>query len=153
MTTITTIGRITKDVELKKSEKSGCVYANFSLAVNEGIGETQKTMFFECTVFGADAERLIKAKAKKGSLIQVTGKFSVADYVSETTGKSGYNLKLTVLAWSYIPGSNGNGKKDENGETNGNGTDGAEVPNQDPGANPPPDDYDGTTNLDEEGAF
>ena len=147
MTTINAIGRITKDFELKQSEKSGCVYVNFSLAVNDGFGETQKTMFFECAAFGADAERLIKAKAKKGSLIQVTGKFGVSDYVSEKTGASGYNLKLTVLAWSYIPGSNG--KKDANGE-NGNG---AEIPNQDPGANPPPDDYDGTTDLDEEGAF
>jgi len=116
MTTINAIGRITKDFELKKSEKSGCIYANFSLAVNEGFGENQKTMYFECTVFGTDAERMIKAKAKKGSLIQVTGKFGVSYYVNETTGKSGYNLKITVLGWSYIPGSNG--KKDANGESN-----------------------------------
>jgi len=155
MTTINAIGRITKDFELKKSEKSDCIYANFSLAVNEGFGDNQKAMYFECTVFGADAERLIKAKAKKGSLIQVTGKFGVSYYHNEATGKSGYNLKITVLGWSYIPGSNG--KKDANdgnGNSENSATNDAQIPNHDPGPYPPPEhDYDETTNLDEEGAF
>ena len=90
-------------------------------------------------------------KAKKGSLINVTGKFGVSYYTSDKTGKSGYNLKITVLGWRYVPGSNG--KKDTNGES-GNGdngaTDDAQIPNQDPGAYPAPGDYDGETNLDEE---
>jgi single-strand DNA-binding protein len=80
MTTITTIGRITRDLELKTGEKSGCVYTNFSLAVNEGFGDSQKTMFFDCVAFGPDAERLIKAKAQKGSMIQVTGKFGTTEF-------------------------------------------------------------------------
>jgi len=120
MTTITTIGRITKDFKLKTSEKSGCVYANFSLAVNEGYGDKQKTTFFECTVFGPEAERLMKAKAKKGSLIQVTGKFGTTEF-KRANGEQGYSLKITVLAWNYIPGTNGNGQKDANdgGDSNG----------------------------------
>jgi single-stranded DNA-binding protein len=55
MTTITTIGRITKDFELKQSERSDCKYANFSIAVNDGFGDNQTTMFFECTAFNAEA--------------------------------------------------------------------------------------------------
>jgi len=105
MMTITTIGRITKDVELKTSKPNGCVYVNFSLAVNEGYGDKQKTTFFECTVFGADAERLVKAKAKKGSLIQVAGKFGTSEF-NRNDGSQGYSLKITVLAWNYIPGTN-----------------------------------------------
>ena len=155
MTTINTIGRITKDFELKKSEKSGCVYANFSLAVNDGFGKDQKAMYFECTVFGTEAERLIKAKAKKGSLLQVAGKFSVSYYANEATGKSGHNLKITVLGWGYIPGANS--KKDTNGSDGSSESsveNGTHVPNQDPGTYPPPEhDYDETTNLDDEGAF
>lgn len=119
MTTITTIGRITRDFELKTGEKSGCVYANFSLAVNEGYGDSQKATYFECTAFGADAERLVKAKAKKGSLIQVTGKFSTSEFV-RTNGDPGYSLKIIVLAWDYIPV--GSSKKDSNGD---NGADGS----------------------------
>jgi single-strand DNA-binding protein len=141
MTTITTIGRITKDVELKKSEK-GCIYANFSLAVNEGHGDNQKTLFFECTLFNSIAERLAKAKAKKGSLIQVIGDFGTQEF-TRNNGEPGYSLKITVLAWGYIPGSNGgNG----NGSSNGNGTpQSEETPeeNNDTG-------YNGTTNLDDE---
>ena len=34
MTTINAIGKIAKDFELKKSEKSGCVYANFKQTEN-----------------------------------------------------------------------------------------------------------------------
>ena len=161
MTTINTFGRITRDFELKTGEKSGCTYANFSLAVNHGFGNNQKTIFFDCTAFGADAERLIKANAKKGSLINVTGKFDVSEFTRAATNEPGYNLKITVLAWSYIPGANG-GKKDadvnngSNGNESGNGNDSAgsgntPVQNQIPDAYPPVDDYNGMTNLDDEG--
>ena len=146
MTTIITTGRITKDFELRTGEKSGCVYANFSLAVNDGFGSNQKTMYYECTVFGADAERLIKAKAKKGSLIQVNGKFGVSEF-TRTNGELGYSLKITVFAWSYIPGaSNGSNGNGNNGTDSGN----ASVPIQAPEAYQSEGDYNGTTNLDDE---
>jgi len=153
MTTITTIGRITKDFELKKGEKSGCVYANFSLAVNDGFDGGQKTLYYECTVFGADAERLIKAKARKGSLLQVTGKFGVSEF-TRNNGESGYSLKITVLAWSYIPGANG--QKDANGETgnndanNANGNGNSQAPAQNQEAHHPEGDFNGVTNLDDD---
>ena len=151
MTTIITTGRITKDFELRKSD-GGCIYANFSLAVNEGVGEKQKTLYFECTAFGAEAERLVKAKAKKGSLIQVTGKFGVSDYTHTTTGENRYSLKIVILAWGYIPGAGTNGKKDANGVNGNNGADGgnAQIPNQNPEAPYPADDYNGITDLDDD---
>ena len=148
MTTIITTGRITRDFELRKAEKTSCVYANFSLAVNDGFGSNQKTMYYECAVFGVDAERLIKAKAKKGSLIQVTGKFGVSEF-TRTNGETGYSLKITVLAWSYIPVASGG---------NSNGNSGAEsnitpVPNQASETYYPEVDYNGTTNLDDDLPF
>ena len=145
MTTITTIGRITRDFELKTAEKSSSIYASFSLAVNEGYGKNQKTTFYECTIFGSDAERLIKAKARKGSLIQVTGKFGTSEF-TRANGEKGYSLKITVLAWSYIPGASS--QKDDSG---GNDTYVAnvQVPNSAPEAHFPEGDY-GITNLDDE---
>ena len=112
-------GRIVRDFELKKSEKSGCVYVNFSLAVNEGFGEKQKTTYFECTAFGPVAERLVKAKAKKGSLIHVGGEFGTSEF-TRNNGEPGYSLKITVHSWSYVPVANANGQKDASG-TNGTG--------------------------------
>jgi len=151
MTTITTIGRITKDFELKRSESSGCVYANFSLAVNEGYGDNQKTTFFECVVFGADAERLVKAKAKKGSLIQVAGKFGTSEF-TRNDGRLGYNLKITVLAWSYIPGA---GSQKESGDANGvhataTADDSTQASAQNPEAHCPDENYHGIMNLDDD---
>jgi single-strand DNA-binding protein len=149
MMTITTNGRITKDFELKTSEKSGCLFANFSLAVNEGFGDIQKTTFFDCIVFGADAERLIKAKAKKGSLVQVTGKFGTTEF-TRRSGEPGYSLTITVLAWSYIPGTGGH--KDANG-TNGNsdadGND-TQVPDQNTEEQQPDEDGYVAINLDDD---
>ena len=148
MTTITTIGRITKDFELKKSD-GGCVYANFSIAVNEGFGDKQKATYFECTAFGREAERLVKAKAKKGSLIQVTGQFGTSEF-TRNNGELGYSLKITVHAWGYIPGTNG--QKDANGANGNNGSNGedAQIPNQNPEETYPGEDQNGITNLDDD---
>lgn len=147
MMTINAIGRITKDFALKTGEKSGCVYANFSIAVNEGFGEKQKTTYFECTVFGADAERLIKAKAKKGSQLQITGKFGFSEF-TRNNGEPGYSLNITVLAWSYIPGTGG--KKDENSANDNGGFVADTSAEANVGENPAGDDFPGVMNLDDD---
>jgi single-stranded DNA-binding protein len=100
-------------------------------------------MFFECTVFGPVAERLVKAKAKRGSLIQVTGEFGTQEF-TRNNGEPGYSLRITVLAWGYIPGSN-SGQKDASG-SNGNGVPISEEASEDNHS----EDYNGTMNLDDE---
>ena len=149
MTTVITIGRITKDFELRKSEKSGCVYANFSLAVKEGRGSKQKTVYYECTAFGPVAELLVKAKAKKGSLVQITGELGTSEF-TRNSGKLGYSLTITVHAWSYIPGSSSGqkstGNNGENNDTGGN----TQTPSQNSEVDHSEEDYDGEINLDDE---
>jgi len=129
--------------ELKKSEKSGCVYANFSIAVNEGFGDKQKTTYFECTVFGAEDERLQKAKAKKGSQLQITGKFGTSEF-ERKDGTPGHSLTILVLAWSYIPGTGG--QKDANGGTAAT----AQAAGSNVGENPAGDDFPGVMHLDDD---
>ncbi|MCL2873854.1 MAG: single-stranded DNA-binding protein [Defluviitaleaceae bacterium] len=124
MMTITGFGRITKDLELKKGKESGCVYVNFSLAVNEVISGKQKVTYYECTAFGTEAERLVNAKAKKGSVIQVTGKLGTSEFTRDN-GQLGYSLKINVHAWSYIP----NGKKDTDSSKDTNNSNG-QTPDQ-----------------------
>lgn len=101
--TLAVTGRVTKNLELKKTNK--CEYVSFKLVVNEGYGENKTTTFFDCIAFGVEAERLVKAKVKQGSVIQMTGKFSQGEYVKDGVKHS--NLKLTVLWWSYTPSSGG----------------------------------------------
>lgn len=150
MTTINTIGRITKNLELRKGEQSGCSYVNFSLAVNDGIGSDKKTIYFECTVFGTDAERLVKAKAKKGSLIQVTGKFSTVEF-TRNNGEPGYSLKITVYAWSYIPGVK-SGQKETSDDTENDDVNAgnAQTLDKNQEISRPMEYYNGVTNLDDD---
>ena len=130
MIPINPIGRITNDLELKTIQSSGVNYANFGLAVNYGYGDKLKPIFFDCSIYGDDAVRMIKAKAKKGSLIQVSGAFGVSEFPRQNDGGIGYKLKIKVNGWSYIPGTGGGNSSDK-----GNSEDGSI--NEKPASEPP----------------
>lgn len=101
-TPVALVGRVTKDVELKTSA-GGTKYVQFSLAVNKGYGEQQHPNFYQCSLFEEAAERIIKAKVKKGSLITVIGDLDVQDYQNPTTNQLATFLKVKVYDWDYIP--------------------------------------------------
>ena len=115
MTTINTIGRVTKDVELKKTKDGSNVFVNLSVAVNEGFGDKQRTIYYSVIIFGADAERLIKAKVKKGSLLNISGRFSLSEYTKKD-GTLSYSLNITDALWSYVPGAASQSKDSSNNE-------------------------------------
>lgn len=73
------IGRITADLELKTSEKSN-PYVRFDIAENIGSRQALHTQYFQVCAWGEDAIRLMKAHAKKGSLIWVTGSLELEPY-------------------------------------------------------------------------
>lgn len=100
---INVIGRITQDFELKTSD-SGVDYAHFSLVTNKGQGKNRKTYYLKCTVYEALARKLVKARAKAGSHIYVTGGLSTADF-RRNNGELGYELLISVHDWSYVSGS------------------------------------------------
>lgn len=88
MAQVNVIGRITADLELKTSEKSN-PYVRFDIAENIGSRQTLHTQYFQVCAWGEDANRLMKAHAKKGSLIkrlnselEKAGKLTVAGKVS-----------------------------------------------------------------------
>ena len=122
MIPINPIGRITNDLELKTIQSSGVNYVNFGLAVSDGYGYKQKTIFFDCSIYGDDAVRMVKAKAKKGSLIQVNGAFGVSEFPRQNDGGTGYKLKIKVNGWSYIPGTSADSGKNSDGRNIEDGT-------------------------------
>ena len=66
MLTVTSIGRVTADLEPKKSEKTGNEYLRFGLAVNKGYSDNQRTVFLQCMLYGEQqAQRMINAKVQK----------------------------------------------------------------------------------------
>lgn len=70
-------GRLTKDIDLKKTS-NGKDVANFSLAVKEG---TNKTLFMNCTAWDKTAS-LMHQYLNKGSLILVEGRLDKNKYTS-----------------------------------------------------------------------
>ena len=72
--TITTIGRVTADLELKTSQNGkNTKYIQFGFAVNKGYGDDTHANFYSCVLYGEAAQRMMDAKVKKGSLIQIVG--------------------------------------------------------------------------------
>ena len=101
------IGRVTKDLEPKTSE-SGVTYVNFDVAENTGFGERTKTVFHRCTIFGEDlVNRIVKAKVKKGSLLQVVGEQSLDAYVRDSDGKAVPSSNIDVWHWNYVSAGSG----------------------------------------------
>ena len=67
MLTITGTGRVTAELNPQKSAKNGVDYLRFSIAVNKGYGEKQKTVFLQCSLIGEQqVQRMVNAKVKKG---------------------------------------------------------------------------------------
>lgn len=75
-------GRLTKDVELRKSNEGNAI-ANFDLAVDNPRKEadgTRGTSFFPVKLFGASAENLAKF-VKKGSAVAVDGSIQQRNFM------------------------------------------------------------------------
>lgn len=93
MAQVNVIGRITVDLELKTSEKSN-PYVRFDIAENIGSRQTLHTQYFQVCAWGEDANRLMKAHAKKGSLIWVTGSLELEPY----TKRDGISILLRITS-------------------------------------------------------
>ena len=119
MLQLTAIGRLTKDPEIKQNKK-GKDFVVFDLAVNRGSGENQTTTYVSCCAGNFLVSPL--SKAKKGSLISITGDLSTELY-QKKDGSTGESIKCLISSFCYIPV--GDGKKKEQQNQNGqqaNGT-------------------------------
>lgn len=119
MLQLTAIGRLTKDPEIKQNKK-GKDFVVFDLAVNRGSGENQTTTYVSCCAGNFLVSPL--SKAKKGSLISITGDLSTELY-QKKDGSTGESIKCLISSFYYIPV--GDGKKKEQQNQNGqqaNGT-------------------------------
>ena len=60
--------RTTKDIELRYTGENLAI-GKFSIAVDTGYGEKKKTNFFNCTVFGKQAETMQKYVTKGNKIL------------------------------------------------------------------------------------
>ena len=78
LTKIVTIGRLTRDPEVRYTQ-SGKAVCTFSIAVDDGYGEIKKAYFFPVVVWGKTAETCGKSLTK-GRKVAVTGKLTTRQY-------------------------------------------------------------------------
>lgn len=77
MNKIILMGRLTRDVDVRYTQTTNTMIANFSLAVNRRFvkeGEERQTDFFNVTAFGKTAEFIQKYMNTKGQQIAVIGR-------------------------------------------------------------------------------
>ena len=109
---ITAIGRVTADLELKTSTQ-GNSYLCFNLAVNKGFGEKQHPVYLQCWLFGEQAQRMVNAGVKKGSLIEIVGNMDIVNYEKKDGTKTTIP-KVSMYNWNYLPSSKAIGENTSN---------------------------------------
>lgn len=115
MNQINLVGRITKDLELRKTSSSKSV-CEFNLAVNR-VG-SENADFITCVVWNQQAENLAKYQSK-GSLIGVSGSLRVEQY-QDKEGNNRYKTYVLTSNIEYLS------SKPKENESNTNDTDGFE---------------------------
>jgi single-strand DNA-binding protein len=82
---VTLVGRITRDIELKKTQSNASV-ASFTLAVNRPFAKDNETQadFISCVAWEKQAE-VLNDYAHKGSLIGIVGRIQVRTYEADGT--------------------------------------------------------------------
>lgn len=90
----TFVGNLTRDPELRHSSE-GKPRATFSLAINEGEGDAEKTHFLDFTAFGTLGEN-IAASLSRGQRLVVTGR--VSTYKKDVT-IGGEDKSLTMVGF------------------------------------------------------
>lgn len=100
MNSVILIGNLTKDPELRYTTGDDAkAVCRFSLAVNEGYGEQQKTSFINIVVFGKQAENCEKYLAK-GRKAAVNGRIQTGSY--EKDGRKVYTTDVVANRVEFL---------------------------------------------------
>ena len=100
-------GRLTRDVDVKYSEKNGLAIASFSVACDRYDSKTKKNIadFIRCVAFGKTAEN-IGNYFSKGSPILLTGQIRNEEY-TDKQGNKKFSTNVIVNSFEFC------GKKGE----------------------------------------
>lgn len=92
-------GRITNDLELKKTE-SGKSVLSFGVAYNRGNGENTQTTYLNIVAWEKTAE-FISKYFKKGSAIFIEGEITVRSY-EDSNGQKRYVTEIVARQVSFV---------------------------------------------------
>lgn len=75
-------GGLTRDAETR-STQNGDKVTSFSVAVSEGFGDSKRTLYFDCSLWGSRGEKLAQ-HLTKGSRVSVAGDLSTREHNGKT---------------------------------------------------------------------
>lgn len=101
------MGRLTKDPELRHTD-SGTPVCSFTVAIQNGYGENQKTDFVNCVAWNKSAE-FVDKYFTKGRMIIVDGRISTRTWEGQD-GKKNYATEVVANQISF-------GESKKNSET------------------------------------
>lgn len=122
MNSVSLIGRITRDIELKTTS-SGMSYAKFNLAVDRGLSSEKRKEaitngyptadFISIVVWGKQAENC-KKYTQKGGQIGVQGRIQTGSY--DKNGVTIYTTEVVADRIEFLSKINNNNSKTTNSE-------------------------------------
>lgn len=114
MNVVSLIGNLVRDPQLGYS--GDMAIAKFTIAVNDGYGERQRTSYIPITVFGKPAQNA-ERYLTKGSKVAVTGHIQTGSY--EHDGAKRYVTEVIADKVTYLSTKQENTVKTENKATQG----------------------------------
>jgi single-strand DNA-binding protein len=99
MNKVILIGRVTKEIDLKKTQ-TGKSVIRFTLAVDKGYGEKKKTNFIDCQAWEGIADTIYKY-VLKGDMISVSGELVNNNF--ESNGVKQYSYIVNVNEMYFLP--------------------------------------------------
>ena len=82
---ITIMGRITKDIELRRTN-SGTAVASFNVAVDRDFSKEKETDFIDCVAWGKTGE-FVSNHFSKGKMIVVSGRLQIRKWEDKNGNK------------------------------------------------------------------
>lgn len=116
MNKVILMGRLTDDIKAVKTSKKN-VYANFTLAVRDGVDEDgeAKAQFIRCVVFNKGAE-VLEQYTSKGSPLCISGRIVNSSYEDEE-GETRYSTNVIVDDFDLIGAKKEEAKEDKKVKT------------------------------------
>lgn len=105
MNSVVLIGNLTRDPELRYSTGANqTAICRFTVAVNDGYGEKQRTSFIPIVVFGKQAENCDRYLAK-GRKVAVNGRIQTGSY--EKDGRTVYTTDVIANSVEFLNSGQG----------------------------------------------
>lgn len=97
---VTLVGNVGKDPEIR-STGSGKKLASFSVAVNQGFGDSEKTEWVNCIAWSQLAD-VAEKYLKKGKTVGLSGTLQTSSWEDKQTGAKRYKTEVVARDITFL---------------------------------------------------